>query len=852
MRAIALLRRLGIEPGETRVFAWGAAALFLVGWVDVSVKNVAEVFFLKRVGVELMPLAFLVSSLLLVLTTWAFGRFAARRDRVRMLPRVFLALGLVLVPLWLLVGIGFESAFGLLLIASKQITSIALLVFWIAMGDLLHSRQTKRLFAPMMAGVTLGTILGSFASKPLGEWLGIAGLLPLSAVAMVLGGAAASRLCDPRPRLEGVRSGVASPVEDSGTDAAESTAGSLWREHALFRLLVITTLCSGVLGPMLYFQFQYVADLATTGQGGEEKLLAFYAQFRGWIYGAVLVIQLVGSGGLYRRLGLPLAVAISPLTYLAGFLGLSVRLSLPAGVAAMAGTKVQDEAVYDPALRVLYSLFPESNRARATALIEGPMKRGGGAVGNAAIVVALALGSAAWVGYLALPITLVWLLASLVLWRRYPQLLLEAAAARRGRHESLENELLDPATVRALAREMSGEDSGRARLAVELVRDADAELAIAILADTVARAPDATRPSIVAALERRLADSTTDPSVPRPEAARQILSVLMQDAVLGEGEHADLVQIYARLEPGDAAVPLLERELREASPAVRLAALAALARRAKVGAEPRDLTPALNAALRGVDPDACHTARKALRSLLLDKSGGEQWHARLELLADAFADGFDRAETADTLAEIAKRHGARVAECSRRVLDAREDPDPRVRSALLRWAGYAGQHDQLAWLIDHLAFDEHEASAREGVRALGTSTSNTLLRELFYGKRSKREAIVEVMRELDLRPGELRELYEIEIETVRADLTCLLALRNRPPLALLRQRLAERVRETLHTALLFLAAICDEEQIAQLGERLRETPSRPRERAIVVEALDSLLPAEHRQRVIPL
>ncbi len=46
----AVIRKLGIEPGEGRLFAWGAAALALAGWADVSVKNVSETFFLKRVG----------------------------------------------------------------------------------------------------------------------------------------------------------------------------------------------------------------------------------------------------------------------------------------------------------------------------------------------------------------------------------------------------------------------------------------------------------------------------------------------------------------------------------------------------------------------------------------------------------------------------------------------------------------------------------------------------------------------------------------------------------------------------------------------------------------------------------
>ena len=48
--------------------------------------------------------------------------------------------------------------------------------------------------------------------------------------------------------------------------------------------------------------------------------------------------------------------------YLLGFFGLSVRLSLPAGVGAMAGTKLQDHAIYDPAQRILFNLFPEAIR----------------------------------------------------------------------------------------------------------------------------------------------------------------------------------------------------------------------------------------------------------------------------------------------------------------------------------------------------------------------------------------------------------------------------------------------------------------------------------------------------------
>jgi len=848
------MRILGIEPGERQIFAWGALALFLLGWADVSVKNVAEVLFLKRVGVELMPLAFLVSSFLLVASTWAFGPVAARQDRLLLLPRVFLGLGFLLVPLWLLVRLGPESAFGLLLIVSKQITSIALLVFWIAMGDLLHSRQTKRLFAPMMAGVTVGTIVGSFCSKPIGESLGIAGLLPVAAILLVLGAVVTWRLRGLRPKLERLRPSL--PYSTGAAASGDERALSfsvLWREHALFRLLLMTTVCSGLLGPMLYFQFQYVADLATLGHGGEEKLLSFYAQFRGWIYGGVLLIQLIGAGRVYRRIGLPLAAAVSPLVYLAGFAGLSLSLSLPAGVAAMAGTKLQDEAIYDPALRVLYGLLPESIRARATAMIEGPVKRGGGAIGNAAIVAALVFGSPPWVGYLALPIAFVWLVVSLVLWRRYPRLLLDTAAARSVRRQDLEEELLDATTVHALVAEMSGEDAARAHLAVELVVGADARVAAPALTDAAARAPGAARGWILAALDAAL-DKATAESVDCPDAARTLARIFDDGAGLGDAERMDLVRAYARLQPGEGAVPLLARALSDPAAAVRIVALAALHRRSAVPPDAPPLVSSLAASLRADDPVVRRAATKELRALLLGSPYDESWLDRLTLLSDAFLADVDREETAAALADVARRHGDRLGDVGKRALAARDDPRPRVRAALLRLAGHTRQHDQLAWLVENIVSADHDCAlaSREGLSALGSSSSTVLLRELTYGKRSKREAIIEMMQDLELRPDELRELYTLELDTIEQDLASLAALRGRPTLELLGQRLAERAGEALHTAVLFLAAIHDEKGIAELGERLWQLRERPRERAIVIEALESLLPPADSRRVLPL
>ena len=92
-----LLQRIGILPEERGLFGWAVLCLVLLGAAAVALQNAAETLFLKRVGVEALPWALLVSSGLLVLTTGSGGRVASA-DPARWLPRVLVALGLAPVP----------------------------------------------------------------------------------------------------------------------------------------------------------------------------------------------------------------------------------------------------------------------------------------------------------------------------------------------------------------------------------------------------------------------------------------------------------------------------------------------------------------------------------------------------------------------------------------------------------------------------------------------------------------------------------------------------------------------------------------------------------------------------------
>jgi len=923
-----LWRRMGIESGEEAVCAWSAIALFLVGWASVSITNASETLFLKRVGVELLPFVFLANSALLVMTTSAMGRIAARGDHARRLTNTLLVLSSGILLLWLLVAADVRYALFLLAIASKQVESIGLLAFWITLGGLLHSRQAKRLYAPLMAGGTLGSIAGSFASGLVGRVWGIASVLAVAAAALLLAGA----LTIPLRRFLPPWLGHAPAPPSRGAERARKSLPlrALWREGRLFRYVAASSVLSGFLGPLLYFQFSYVADRATQGSLGEQHLLDLYAQLRGWINIGVFALQVWGTSGLFRRFGLPLAASLSPLIYLVGFAGLTLRMSLPTGVSAMAGAQLQDHAVYDPAQRILLTLFRERIRPAVTAVVDGPLKRGGAAVGSLVILGALALGSPVWVGVTGLPFAIVWLGIALALWRIYPSLLLEAAAHASGPDAgdagSL-GRLMSSNTARGLERSLIDPDLERCRAACRLLGEAPRDCAAAVLARAARRASDANRLLVVRTLEGVLArdDGVAPPTA--KEVVTELEALVAAPLGLPELERAILVRAYGTYatsgRPGGGrsrrCQDLLRQLCADPAEAVRLAAAAAL-RRAQASPAPgaqvardhgldpnldrsRDpsrsdtladtlsnalgstLDRTLSAALRAANPAVRHVARAELRAILLQANATNgadagnsadaasradaanraegadgaspgadaRWTSGLALLTDLLPERGDRAAAIGILADVARRHGARVAPASAAVLACREDPDPAVRTQVIRFVGALGRDEHAPWLIERLTARNRAeaATAADALRTRGGAVLNLLLDALHCGARSTQNAILEILRELPAAPDRLRGLVDCEIDRMRRAAMLAYVLRARQVSELVLMRLEERIQESADTALRLLAALLHDGRVVKLcrllGRRLDA-----REHAVIVEALEATLPPEPRGRLVPL
>jgi hypothetical protein len=249
--------------------------------------------------------------------------------------------------------------------------------------------------------------------------------------------------------------------------------------------------------------------------------------------------------------------------------------------------------------------------------------------------------------------------------------------------------------------------------------------------------------------------------------------------------------------------------------------------------------------------------REELRAILLCSEPGPEWQRALVNLTRLLDRESDRADAAEAIAEAAIQHGAAAAIAREAMLEHRGAADPRVRAAVLRFSGHAGMADQAPWLIEHVAIgggghvDAVRAAAREGLIALGPEAADVLLVELSFGRRGTRNAILPIIRQLRVEDETLRILYERELHSVRHKLIHRLALSRELAAAIVEQHLSERTDEGLHTALLLLSAIYNEDRIAELGDLIKRGGSGG-SNAILFEALDTLLEASDRSQLMPL
>lgn len=290
------------------------------------------------------------------------------------------------------------------------------MVFWATMADTYKLEQSKRLYGTIAVGGTLGAIFGPWLTSVLAIPIGTANLLLVSVCFLFLG-VFCAWLVFHFSTAAGFTS-LSADNSDNELDKNEIIGGSAWQglRSALSSpyLLGISgyVLIIAIVGTFLYFT--RLAMVAAVGDDTDLRTTMF-AQIDLITQMTTLVLQLIVTGHIMRRLGVSIALAILPIVVIFGMIGLTVVGTLAALVIFEAIYRAIQRAVMRPARETLYTVVSKEEKYKAKAFIDTFVFRGGDVVGawTEGLITRLGMGLFA-LAAITIPMAIVW--AALGVW----------------------------------------------------------------------------------------------------------------------------------------------------------------------------------------------------------------------------------------------------------------------------------------------------------------------------------------------------------------------------------------------------------------------------------------------------
>jgi ATP/ADP translocase len=418
-----MLRLLGkwlkVYEDEIGLFLWSALLLFLIRNSTILLNNFAETAFLKRYGVEYLPIVYVVNSISTFFIMGFMTGLMGRLPGSRLLTYMLLAFGSSVAGLRFVIPFGFDLLYPVLFVLKAQYEILLALVFWNLVNDLFNTRQSKRLFPLITAGGVLGGAIGSFATPFLARVISLDNLMLAYLGITMMGAMAVKRMGTRFPTL--LLSDTKAKKKRSRTSIIEEIKKvlPLIKESKLLKILIMLTLMSNVVIPILNYQFNFAIDQTFATEGG---MIKFFGYFRG-VLNIISLIILLFVGRIYGRLGLPVALMFHPFNYVLAFIAFLLRFDIFSAMYARISTNVLRTTINNPARAVLMGLFPKSKRTVIMPFLRGTVVRIGILTGSGFIMLSEGFAHPRYLSLVAFLFAGGWIAATIILKRGYSRIL---------------------------------------------------------------------------------------------------------------------------------------------------------------------------------------------------------------------------------------------------------------------------------------------------------------------------------------------------------------------------------------------------------------------------------------------
>lgn len=368
----ALADRLGallrVRPAERRPAGYFFLLFVLIGAGLAIGRGTADALFFKRYGVEYLPLVYMAHAGLLFVATLTYAAVADLLAAERLFRSLFGALAVLLLAAWTWMHMaGVSVVYPLYYLLYEIASDLLVLHAGVYLAQNFETQQAKRLTPLVFAGAQLGGIGGGLLLAWTAGALGVSNLLVIW-VALVL---AALAILTRHHRRYGVsphfRPGRRTPgagrlFTQVGQGLAFARRSPLMRWSSLALFFTVVT----------FYTTSYAVSRIYAGAfATEDALTAFF----GWLTMATgvaaLLLQLLVTGGLLRRIGVRGVNLVFPASTVASLALLLASFTLPAALIASVNKDALMKAFRNPARSLLFNALPANMQGRARAVATG-------------------------------------------------------------------------------------------------------------------------------------------------------------------------------------------------------------------------------------------------------------------------------------------------------------------------------------------------------------------------------------------------------------------------------------------------------------------------------------------------
>ena len=427
-RLLAPFAEVHAGEGVTALLLMLCVFLLLTSYYII--KTVREPLILAGGGAEVKSYTAAGQALLLLFLVPAYGAFASRVDRIKLITGVTLFFASNLVVFYLLarahtpyLGVAFflwVGIFSLMIIAQ----------FWSFANDVYTPEQGKRLFAIVAFGSTAGAIFGSWIAKVLIDPLGVYQLMLVAAGILLLCLALtrlvnAREMARPEAHAESAAAGtVVEPLAKTGGYQLVFRSRYLLLIAALMLVYnFVNTNGEYILGKTVTAEAtKQVAAGAAAGQSVDEWTKAFIGKFYGdfftWVNLVTAIVQLFLVSRIMKWFGVRAALFVLPVIALGGYGIIATVPILSLVRVAKIAENSTDYSLQNTARQALFLPTSREAKYKAKAAIDSLFVRGGDLLSSGLVFLGTqwALGPKAF-ARINLVLVAVWLLVVVLLAR---------------------------------------------------------------------------------------------------------------------------------------------------------------------------------------------------------------------------------------------------------------------------------------------------------------------------------------------------------------------------------------------------------------------------------------------------